>query len=169
MKKILSVLLLVLCMTFTSCYSTTTATTSIDGFEYYSEYYIGGNYYPVVYVNSIPHYYYINEWLVVPSMYYHLIRHHNRPIYYRHTIVPPVGYHHYGRPVYHHRYTPTIRRPHVSQPNPRPNYRPQSRPNQYHPNGGHTTGPNNHSNMHRSNATPSRVNTQQRSTGGGRR
>ena len=142
MKKIL--LILMVLFTLNSC-STITAGVSYSSeystqyyagerIEYYHEYYYNGSYYPVIYINSIPWFYYLDCWYCIPTNRYVYIRNHHHPHYHYVYSRPP-----YKRaPQYKHQNNGHNVRP-SQRPNQKPNNHNTVRPNQI-PNNGHMNG-----------------------------
>lgn len=148
------ILMMICSMSITSC---VTATSGIAAQEisYYDDYVYLGVTYPVLYINSIPHYFYCERWIVVPTNNYHCLRHYHRPMYFRGT--PPRDW----RPNYRHDYHQQNHRPtyYNHRPNPGANYRPsiQHRPNtQPTRPGGYTNHGNSQRPIYRGGMTPSR-------------
>lgn len=134
MKKILFMLLVSFSLTLTSCVTSLTATP--QDIHYYDDYVYLGVTYPVLYVNSVPHYFCGERWIVVPTNNYHCLRHYNHPMTFRGT--PPRNWmrpHRHGyRPMHHKPHRPPMQHKPDVKPQPaRPN--PNIRPRGYSNNG----------------------------------
>lgn len=128
MKKFIFTLIISVMFGLTSCITPISATA--QEISYYDDYVYLGVTYPVLYINSIPHYFYGERWIVVPNTHYHYIRHYRRPLHFRGT--PPQNW----RPV--HRYENRrviINNGHTGY---RPQVRPSQRPNIGQPNRGNS-------------------------------
>jgi hypothetical protein len=111
MKKIF--LSILLGITLTSCsmslyetqdygYSGTYTTVTTNYGMYYHQYYYGGIYCPVLYVNTTPYYFYRNCWHVVPYSNYRYITYHKHGMHLKHR--PPHNYRrHESRPPQHYK------------------------------------------------------------------
>ena len=167
MKKL--VFILMMCCTLNSCAVTSTGVSYSSEYseqyyageriEYCYEYYYNGVYYPVIYVNSIPWFYYLNTWYTIPTNRYTYIRYFRTPRYHFVNVRPPVRHtpHRY-HPQYKHRndnHRPAVRpnnKPNNHKPN-NPNVRPNNRPNSHKPNNPNVR-PNNRPTNHNSSVRP---------------
>ena len=113
MKRILFMLLVSFSLTLTSCVTSLTATA--QDIHYYDDYVYLGVTYPVLYINSVPHYFCGERWIVVPTNNYHCLRHYHSPMIFRGT--PPRNW---MRP-HRHGYRPMQHMPDVKPKPARPN------------------------------------------------
>lgn len=148
MKKFLFMLIVSISLTLTSCVSALTV--AAQDIRYYDDYVYSGVTYPVLYINSVPHYFYGERWIVVPTANYHCLRHYHRPMTFRGT--PPRNWvqpqrHDYYRPIPRGTYKPPVQhRPNTQPTRPNPNTRP----------GGYTNHGNSQRHTYRGGITPSR-------------
>lgn len=163
MKKL--VFILMMFCTLNSCAVTSTGVSYSSEYseqyypgeriEYFYEYYYNGAYYPVIYVNGIPWFWYLNTWYTIPTNRYTYIRYFRTPHYHYVTVRPLVRHtpHRY-HPQYKHRndnHRPVVRP--NNKPNHKPNVRPNNRPNNHKPNNPNVR-PNNRPTNHNSSVRP---------------
>lgn len=101
--------MMVMLLGINSSCTTTVATVSTDDVEeisYSYTYSYMGSICPVIYVGTVPYYYYRNTWYIIPRYHYGYIRHLGVPMHFR-------GYrYNHGRPVHRdYRYRPNTYRP----------------------------------------------------------
>lgn len=100
---------------FSSCVTSQRSYSPVESYcyEYRYEYYYNGNYRPVIYVNGIALYYYLDDWYCIPSHHYRYICPMKYPRYF------------YTRKIKHHTSKP-YSIPHKPKPN-NPGHRPSNK------------------------------------------